>query len=395
MQILKNIAYVATYVLRVVAITVFAILLYYHASTDFAIFASVLVAYIGFGFGSELLERWEIRNTLIDSNGRTAGADIHAFGGGGDISDVRPIDHVHFSIVAPESVRPREQFVLSVWAFHNYYRGKIKEIAKNQAAKQIGLKGPIKVKQGSDLYVALSLNKFSIDFPEDVIHWNGTIAKVSFAVRIPEIIPAGRHTGHARIFYAGICIARIFFEILVGEGKKNQIGILPGHCERVRSVFCSYARADFSKVIQWARGAAFAGVETFIDVISLRSGQDWQRELKKEISSHDLFCLFWSRAANRSKWVDFEWRYALELKGCKYIYPVPLCDPQSVPPPSELRDCLHFDDISRIVLDYQKLFKRNRLIWGICMIGGVACFIVLEGACLIIFVLKLVELFQR
>jgi hypothetical protein len=84
-------------------------------------------------------------------------------------------------------------------------------------------------------------------------------------------------------------------------------------------------------------------LEVFLDVARLRSGQDWQTELRRVIHRSDIFYLFWSRSAKRSKWVNWEWRCALQEHGLGFIDPVPLASPTSVPPPPELAS-KHFDD---------------------------------------------------
>jgi hypothetical protein len=40
-------------------------------------------------------------------------------------------------------------------------------------------------------------------------------------------------------------------------------------------------------------GAAYSGLDVFVDVVKLRSGQDWEEELRKHIASADVFYLFW------------------------------------------------------------------------------------------------------
>jgi TIR domain len=47
----------------------------------------------------------------------------------------------------------------------------------------------------------------------------------------------------------------------------------------------------------------------------LDPGDRWQRELYRNIDGCDLFLLFWSASAKKSKWVRREVRYALERKG--------------------------------------------------------------------------------
>ena len=60
--------------------------------------------------------------------------------------------------------------------------------------------------------------------------------------------------------------------------------------------------------------------------------------------TRDVMYLFWSEAASRSKWVEWEWRYGYEKRGIDFIDPCPLDPPSKVPPPKELADLIHFDD---------------------------------------------------
>lgn len=66
-----------------------------------------------------------------------------------------------------------------------------------------------------------------------------------------------------------------------------------------------------------------------------------------------------SQAASRSQWVEKEWQLAIKAKGCKFIQPIPLCDPRDAPPPDPLRDCLHFEDLTRIALEYERLWRNS------------------------------------
>jgi len=97
-------------------------------------------------------------------------------------------------------------------------------------------------------------------------------------------------------------------------------------------------------VLLVVRGLKEAPIDLFMDVFSLRNGDQWPDELSRHIDQCDVFYLFWSRNAARSKWVDHEWHYALEHKGINIIRPMPLVDPRRVKPPPELGDTLHFDD---------------------------------------------------
>jgi hypothetical protein len=42
-------------------------------------------------------------------------------------------------------------------------------------------------------------------------------------------------------------------------------------------------------------------LDIFLDVLSLRSGQDWDQQLRLQIPEKDVFFLFWSLNASKSK----------------------------------------------------------------------------------------------
>ena len=94
-------------------------------------------------------------------------------------------------------------------------------------------------------------------------------------------------------------------------------------------------------------------MEVFVDALSLREGDNWEARLFQEVPSKDLFCLFWSKAASESPWVEKEWRCALGTRGIDYIHPVPLADPREVRPPQELVG-KHFESPTRWAIEYEK-----------------------------------------
>jgi hypothetical protein len=103
---------------------------------------------------------------------------------------------------------------------------------------------------------------------------------------------------------------------------------------------------------------AAPALEIFLDVISLRSGQYWEQELRRIIPSNDVFYLFWSEKARGSDWVEKEWRCALETRGLDFIDPVPLVSPERVPPPPELAS-KHFNDALLTFMAAEKGRKRQ------------------------------------
>src|SRR5258708_28342388 len=81
-----------------------------------------------------------------------------------------------------------------------------------------------------------------------------------------------------------------------------------------RKAFASYARPDRDDVLARVQGMQkiLPQLEIFLDVVSLRSGEEWQSKLWQVIPEHDIFYLFWSANAKKSAWVKEEWHCALK-----------------------------------------------------------------------------------
>jgi TIR domain len=103
----------------------------------------------------------------------------------------------------------------------------------------------------------------------------------------------------------------------------------------------------------------YRDLDVFVDVLSLRSGQDWELQIRRQIPIRDVFFLFWSLHASRPKEVEKEWRMAWEMRGLDYIDPIPLTDPRLSPPPKELAH-LHFNDLYIAQIQMEKALKKRR-----------------------------------
>jgi len=269
------------------------------------------------------------------------------------VASERISDHLRFAAFAPSAVRPGSQFVLTIWAFVEAQRREMLGLASSGGGSAAGgKKGPAPIRHRADIAVCVDLPGFDLAVTANVIHWAGEIGNASFPVAVPPAVPPGVHTGRAKVLCAGVSVARLDFPIEVGarEGKPS---VLPAEERRVRSVFASYAGEDRPEVLQWQRDAAAIGVDVFTDVLALRDGPDWEKEMWQQIPAQDLFCLFWSLPASRSAWVEKEWRCALATRGLDSIHPVPFADPREVPLPRELGASKHFNDLARIVIAYE------------------------------------------
>nr|MBC8443377.1 TIR domain-containing protein [PVC group bacterium] len=296
---------------------------------------------------------------------RMSHAERARFGGSGPPNvppngpdDIGPtIDPVHFSAFAPPEVMPGSSFLVQIWAYLAKERREMEARAKAGGRfTEAGAKGPVRIQRGDDIVVVVEVAGFELTRSVDTIIWEGEIGNASFPVLAPDGIRAGTHLCTAEILTHGVPVAELCFQIEVGR-KQQAARVLDTEQQPIRSAFASYAEEDRRDVLRWTQGAKGVGVDVFVDVLSLRGGQDWERELREHVPSKDRFFLFWSQHAKDSPWVRKEWECAFEARGCDYIHPVPLVDPRTVPPPKRLAECTHFEDLVRIVIEYERYVR--------------------------------------
>lgn len=258
------------------------------------------------------------------------------------------VDRVDFTVTSPPSVMCGTPFVVDVWA----HTGPEREVVIQRARESVAAgseiifasKGPVKIVRGSALTVRLKIEDLVVEYPEDTILWEGEIGNAKFLVRVPNRASEGPKSGSATIHLDGFQLARVSFVIHVGKAS-TPVDWVPAGQQIHRKAFASYARADSHEVLSRIQGIqkAAPSLQFFFDRLSLRSGQDWEKELRSVIGSSDVFYLFWSDNARKSEWVEKEWRCALDTRGIDFIDPVPLVSPDEAPPPPELAS-KHFND---------------------------------------------------
>jgi hypothetical protein len=192
--------------------------------------------------------------------------------------------------------------------------------------------------------VRLTLGLLVVEDAEDTLEWSGELANSCFRVKVPENAAEGTFSGLATLHVSAEQIAKVPFVIEVGERPAPPGPALPAS-EKKRRVFVSYASDDRDEVLHRIQGMQKAAphLEFFLDVLSLRSGQNWEEQLWTLIPTFDIFYLFWSGNARKSEWVEKEWRCALQTRGLDFIDPIPLVSPEEVLPPPELAS-KHFND---------------------------------------------------
>ncbi len=153
--------------------------------------------------------------------------------------------------------------------------------------------------------------------------------------------------GHITFTVEGVIVADVPLSIYVGaavptaDTSSVSAAIASATSPVYSSIFCSYSHRDTEIVERIERAYKALGLDFLRDVVTLKSGQDWNAELLEMIDRADIFQLFWSAAAADSKYVRQEWEYALNLHR-KQGFIRPVYWEQPMPPvPPEL-GAIHF-----------------------------------------------------
>jgi hypothetical protein len=128
------------------------------------------------------------------------------------------------------------------------------------------------------------------------------------------------------------------------NAEKREIARSDAHV--YRRIFACYSHQDSMIVEQIQRMVETLGDRYLRDCVDLRVGEVWSDRLMLLIEEADVFQLFWSSSAARSRFVDAEWRYAHSLiqggkKPPTFIRPVYWEAVFPEPVPSELMQ-IHF-----------------------------------------------------
>lgn len=256
---------------------------------------------------------------------------------------------VDFSIFAPAKITPGSAFVVDMWAYLPSARDEMLARAVRQHRKvEVGSRGGVAAPLNIQFILFLKMESFTIEKPKASFSWTGNTANASFLITAPRELPAGLYAGTIQVLHNGMLHTELLFEVDVGRAAGEYVGgrvrEVNEDDRHIRSAFASYSSKDRPDVLRRVQGMSVVGVDVFVDVLTLRAGQLWEQTLLKNILERDVFYLFWSANASRSEYVEREWRFALNKRGLGFIHPIPLVDPEIVPPPPELNE-LHFRDI--------------------------------------------------
>lgn len=272
--------------------------------------------------------------------------------------DIMPLEisEVQFSAVVQKKTAMSEYLPVNVIMYEDEFRNIVEEKLDNTVKETRS--GYHSVEKNSIIKVVLSSKDIVVDDCEEERIWQGKYLDFGFVVEVPENVNKKQIMFCASVYVNDLIATRLKFLVDIKSDEEQNLEI-----ERmdITTAFVSYASKDRNRVASIVQGMKKArpDMDVFFDVETLRSGQKWEEALKKEIDNRAVFFLCWSKSASESKWVDFEWRYALERKGDECIEPIPIEPPEICPPPIELQQ-KHFNDKMVYVIKALEYINRKR-----------------------------------
>lgn len=253
------------------------------------------------------------------------------------------LNKVQFSAVVPKTFMKGDYSIIEIIMYEEAFRNVVEEaIANADEPMKETRSGILTAEKNAKITIFLTSPDIDIEDNNEIQTWQGDYLSFSFAVEIPEQYKKKQILFVASVYINDIIATRLKFVVQCKSLIEQKIEVTR---DDVLSAFVSYASQDRNRVAMIIQGMKKArpDMDIFFDVESLRSGDDWENALWREIDKRDVLFLCWSRYARDSKWVDAEWRYALKQKGVDSIEPVPIDPPGRCPPPDELSR-KHFND---------------------------------------------------
>lgn len=259
-------------------------------------------------------------------------------------------------VSAPRAVRPSDiftaRFVAYIKSSEEEVKQELLELSRGRSESYMGVES-CRWELDTHVIVKLSGKHLKVNPSESEFIWKGERNFVNFVVEVLADDSEKWTVLIYEVFIDGIRIAFIPLDLEIKSSikseQRNIVVIEPAH-----TAFASYASLDRIRVLDRVAAVRIsAGLDIFMDCLSLHPGEEWKLRLEKEISVRDIFLLFWSKNALNSEWVKWEWKKALQQKDESAIQLHPLQTVSEAPPPEELKK-FHFGDIYMIVRDSLK-----------------------------------------
>lgn len=291
---------------------------------------------------------------------RTAASLLEATGARTQPQEDTPRAPVRFGASAPSRVKPRSRFRARFVAYHGDLEAAVAEQleALSPGASHELDRGRASWTLGTEVEIHVHGEDLKVHPPKDRFVWGGEKHLLDFSVRVDAPVGESRDL-EFEVWVEGFRICRVWMELRIASETSTEHAEV--HGQSPQTAFASYASADRLRVLdRVATLETHCGLQVFLDCVSMRPNAKWQALLPEMVLRSDQLLLFWSEAAQRSQWVDREWRIAFEAKGIDGIEVHPLVPYDQAPLPAELAEFVHGNDPMMVIRAHEQLARSSR-----------------------------------
>lgn len=222
--------------------------------------------------------------------------------------------NVFSSIFAPSEISCKSHMLIQVYLhlFEEMEEVNAKALkCQPQAQQRDFIPLQYQLDKGDHVDIELSIIGESLLFADKKsIVWHGSYAKCSFCYFVPDGLGVESICCTAILSINGALVGEMQFVTKIKQHPTNQNSeVFP---KQYKKIFISYAHEDESQVRPYAMAYKTENRDYFYDRDYLKAGDVFMQEIKNYIDSADLFLLFWSENAAKSKYVQFECEQALQ-----------------------------------------------------------------------------------
>ncbi len=231
----------------------------------------------------------------------------------------------------PQIIVPNEWRTMNIFIYLSAFKDVVqREVEKLRFCENVDYGAtsyqlPRSLPDGCKITISLSSDTIRVNPSELVIMWHEPYNRLSFRISpYPECPIDTSATLNVDILVDDLLVASMKLPIAVCI-EADIVPTQVSDAQWYENIFASYARKDVDFVRYLKERYAALGLDMFIDLDDLRSGVKWRPALFEKIDRSDLFQLFWSKTASKSKYVTSEWKRALEVsvsKGKRFIRPI-------------------------------------------------------------------------
>ena len=204
-----------------------------------------------------------------------------------------------------------------------------------------GITKPVDIERGTEVLIRPELAGFHFNPSQRTITFEEDLHEVKF--RMQPLLKATRGEpiyGQVSFFSGKVLIGDIGINVTIKEhlSKKEKDTKDEDESSAYQTIFASYSRDDLNIVEEMEKAHFATGNVYTRDLVTVQPGRDWRDAIRKLIKEADVFQLFWSKAAKKSKYVEMEWREALKRRKKNFIRPCFWERPMPEPIPPELEN---------------------------------------------------------